>query len=62
MREIRKEKFFYHHIGLYAYRRDVLKNFINMKKTENEINRSLEQMRFIDHNIDIFVVDFIFNV
>jgi 3-deoxy-manno-octulosonate cytidylyltransferase (CMP-KDO synthetase) len=26
-----------------------------MKKTKNEIDRSLEQMRFIDHNIDIFV-------
>ena len=26
-----------------------------MQRTENEINRSLEQMRFLDHNIDIFV-------
>ena len=26
-----------------------------MQRTENEINRSLEQMRFLDHNIDVFV-------
>ena len=29
--------------------------FIKLEKTDNETNRSLEQMRFIDHNIDIFV-------
>ena len=32
-----------------------LNKFVNMQKTENEINRSLEQMRFLDHDIDIFV-------
>jgi CMP-2-keto-3-deoxyoctulosonic acid synthetase len=26
-----------------------------LEKTHNEKSRSLEQMRFIDHNIDIFV-------
>ncbi len=55
VREIRDEKFYYHHIGLYAYKKSILKKFVNMKKTQNEINRSLEQMRFIDHNIDVFV-------
>ena len=55
IREISNEKFYYHHIGLYAYRKNVLNKFVNMQRTENEINRSLEQMRFLDHNIDIFV-------
>ena len=55
VREISHEKFFYHHIGLYAYRKNILNKFVNMQKSENEINRSLEQMRFLDHNIDIFV-------
>ena len=55
IREVSNEKFYYHHIGLYAYRKNVLNKFVNMQKTENEINRSLEQMRFLDHNIDIFV-------
>ena len=55
VREISNEKFCYHHIGLYAYRKNILNKFVNMQKSENEINRSLEQMRFLDHNIDIFV-------
>jgi len=55
VREISNEKFYYHHIGLYAYRKNILNKFVNMQKSENEINRSLEQMRFLDHNIDIFV-------
>ena len=49
------EKFLYHHIGLYAYKRSTLLRFVKLEKTYNETSRSLEQMRFIDHNIDIFV-------
>ena len=55
VRIIENEKFFYHHIGLYAYKTSILKDFVILKKTENEINRSLEQLRFIDHGIDVFV-------
>ena len=55
VRSISDEKFFYHHIGLYAYKRNTLLRFVKLEKTYNETNRSLEQMRFIDHNIDIFV-------
>ena len=55
VRIIENEKFFYHHIGLYAYKTSILKDFVGLKKTENEINRSLEQLRFIDHGIDVFV-------
>ena len=35
--------------------RNTLLKFIKLEKTYNETNRSLEQMRFIDHNIDVFV-------
>jgi len=55
VRSITNEEFFYHHIGLYAYKRSALSDFEKLDKTYNETNRSLEQMRFIDHNIDIFV-------
>ncbi len=55
VRKTSNEKFFYHHIGLYAYRKNILKDFVNMDKTKNEISRSLEQMRFLDHKIKIFV-------
>ena len=43
----------YHHIGIYAYRKSMLKKFVELKKSKNEISRSLEQMRLIDNNIDI---------
>ena len=55
VRAISDEKFFYHHIGLYAYKKSALLRFIKLEKTYNETNRRLEQMRFIDHNIDIFI-------
>ena len=43
----------YHHIGIYAFRKSMLKKFVELKKSKNEISRSLEQMRLIDNNIDI---------
>ena len=55
VRSITNEQFYYHHIGLYGYKSSILSKFVKFEKTHNEINRSLEQMRFIDHNIDIFV-------
>ena len=55
VRSITNEQFYYHHIGLYGYKSSILSKFVKLEKTHNEINRSLEQMRFIDHNIDIFV-------
>lgn len=55
VRKIEKQKYFYHHIGLYSYKLRTLESFVNLSKTKNEIERSLEQMRFLDHDIDIFV-------
>ena len=48
-------KIVYHHIGIYAYEVQTLNKYINLKRTQNEINRSLEQMRAIDNNISIHV-------
>jgi 3-deoxy-manno-octulosonate cytidylyltransferase (CMP-KDO synthetase) len=55
VRKINNEEFFYHHIGLYSYKKEVLEKFIRLDRTANEKDRSLEQMRFLDNNIDIFV-------
>lgn len=55
VRKIEKQKYFYHHVGLYSYKLRALESFVNLSKTKNEIERSLEQMRFLDHDIDIFV-------
>lgn len=45
----------YHHVGIYAYRYPVLKNYVGLHKTKNELERSLEQMRALDNNIKIQV-------
>ena len=45
----------YHHIGIYCYRLSVLKKFVNLEQTKNEINNRLEQLRAIDNGIKINV-------
>ena len=45
----------YHHIGVYCYKSSILKNFVNLKQTKNEIKNRLEQLRAIDNNIKINV-------
>lgn len=45
----------YHHIGLYAFTRSALSQYVKLNKTENEKDRKLEQMRAIDNNIEIKV-------
>jgi 3-deoxy-manno-octulosonate cytidylyltransferase (CMP-KDO synthetase) len=45
----------YHHIGLYAYTHLALKKFVKFQKSKLEISRSLEQMRFLENKVDIFV-------
>jgi len=45
----------YHHIGIYCYKASVLKKFINLDQTKNEINNRLEQLRALDNNIEINV-------
>jgi len=51
--------FFYEHIGLYAFKRDVLDYFVTLKPSKLEITESLEQLRALENgiNIDIRVVD-----
>ncbi len=45
----------YHHLGIYCYRKDILKNFVSFNQSTNEIKYSLEQLRAIDNNIKINV-------
>ena len=45
----------YHHIGIYCYKLNALKNFVNLSQTKNEIKNSLEQLRALDNNIKINV-------
>ncbi len=45
----------YHHLGIYAYRPDILKRIIKFQQTNNEIKNRLEQLRAMENGIKINV-------
>jgi 3-deoxy-manno-octulosonate cytidylyltransferase (CMP-KDO synthetase) len=47
---------FWHHIGVYAYRRAALEKFVSLPVSAREKDRSLEQMRALDNQMKIAVV------
>ena len=46
----------YRHFGIYLYKYSALKMFVNFKKSKNEIEEKLEQLRAIDNNMEIEVI------
>jgi len=50
-----ENKNLYHHVGIYSYTPDSINTFINLPKSKNEKDLSLEQMRAMDFNIPIGV-------
>ncbi|WP_455482110.1 3-deoxy-manno-octulosonate cytidylyltransferase [Bartonella sp. B35(2025)] len=49
----------YHHIGIYAYRREALERFAALKPSILEKREKLEQLRALEHNmrVDVGIVD-----
>tara|TARA_B100001057_G_scaffold122875_1_gene121749 strand:- start:791 stop:1525 length:735 start_codon:yes stop_codon:yes gene_type:complete len=45
----------YHHLGIYCYQLETLRNFVSLEQSQNEIKNKLEQLRAIDNSIDINV-------
>jgi 3-deoxy-manno-octulosonate cytidylyltransferase (CMP-KDO synthetase) len=45
----------YHHIGIYAFKPEILKKIVNLKQTKNEIKNRLEQLRAMENKIKINV-------
>ena len=52
-RKTKDKEYTFHHIGIYCYEVESLKNFISLKQTQNELNNKLEQLRALDNNIKI---------
>jgi len=50
---------YYHHIGIYAYRRVALERFVSLPPSELEMREKLEQLRALeaDVRIDVAIVD-----
>jgi 3-deoxy-manno-octulosonate cytidylyltransferase (CMP-KDO synthetase) len=49
------QKYFYKHVGLYAFTADSLKKILRLPPCEIEMAEQLEQMRFLYHNLRIRV-------
>ncbi len=45
----------YHHLGIYCYNVEILKKFISLKQSQNEIENRLEQLRALDNKINVNV-------
>ncbi len=46
---------YWHHIGIYAYRRDFLLRFVELPQTAAERSEALEQLRALEHGLPIRV-------
>ncbi|HUQ49779.1 MAG TPA: 3-deoxy-manno-octulosonate cytidylyltransferase [Terriglobales bacterium] len=54
-RDNRKEHPYMKHLGFYAYRRSALDRFCNLPESALEKSERLEQLRFLENGIDIYV-------
>ncbi len=52
----KKPKFFWKHIGVYVYRKDIIEKFVSLKKGELEDIEKLEQLRLLENGIPIYCV------
>jgi len=47
------ERNIYHHIGIYAYKAEILEKFFYLKQTQSEKENRLEQLRALDNSLNI---------
>ena len=45
----------YHHLGIYCYQKETLKNFVSFKQSSNELKNRLEQLRALENGVKINV-------
>ena len=52
---LEESKNIYHHLGIYCFKQETLKDFVSYNQSSNEIRERLEQLRALDNNIRINV-------
>ena len=55
IRKNSENKNIYHHIGIYAFTKDALEQYVKLSRSELEVERNLEQMRAMENNMVIKV-------
>ena len=50
-----QNKEIYHHLGIYCYQKETLKNFVSFKQSSNELKNRLEQLRALENGVKINV-------
>jgi len=50
-----EDKNIYHHLGIYCFKKETLKDFVSYNQSSNEIKNRLEQIRALDNNIRVNV-------
>ena len=53
--KINKNKQYYKHVGIYAFKPKVLNEISKLSQTEREMTENLEQLRWLEHNYQIAV-------
>ena len=53
--DAKKNNYIYQHIGIYIYKKSILKKFVKLNQTENEKIKKLEQLRALENGINIDV-------
>ena len=57
-RDVEKESLnYYKHIGVYAFKKGVLQKICALNPSENELNLKLEQLRWMDNNYKIKIIE-----
>ena len=53
--DTKSHKYFYHHIGIYAFTNKALVRYVSLKRSKLELERRLEQMRALENSMTIHV-------
>ena len=53
--DAKKNNYIYQHIGIYIYKKSILKKFVKLNQTDREKEEKLEQLRAIENNMHIEV-------